>query len=319
MNPFLFGVGCARSGTTLLQRVLDAHATLAVVNETRWIDRFFEKQIGLDGSGRVTEALTERLLEHRRFDQLLLSRDDLDQLHRSSGRVPYATFVSRMFDLYCVRRGKLLAGDKTPRYVRSIPTLHGLWPHARFVHLIRDGRDTALSVMSWRKAHDLAQRFTSWQDDVVGTVALWWEWQVRLGLESAVSLGSDLYHEVRYEALVSNSPGECADVCGFLGIDYDDTMVRFHVGKIRTDPKLSAKDAWLPPTPALRDWRVGMGPDEIEQFEAVAGGLLAELGYEPGVDAVSSTARARAARTRQAFVADLQTRGSRLPTAWQSQ
>ena len=57
-------------------------------------------------------------------------------------------------------------------------------------------------------------------------------------------------------------------------------MLTFYESKTRLKPGLSAKSAWLPPTQGLRDWRTQMGEREVELFEAIAGGLLEQLGYE---------------------------------------
>ena len=62
MNPYLFIVGCPRSGTTLLRRMVDVHPLVAVVDETRWIASFFERRAGLTSEGMVTPKLIHRLL-----------------------------------------------------------------------------------------------------------------------------------------------------------------------------------------------------------------------------------------------------------------
>ena len=113
----------------------------------------------------------------------------------------------------------------------------------------------------------------------MATAALWWEWQVRLGREAGASLGPQLYQEVRYEALVGDTAGELEPLCAFLDISFDRAMLDYHQGRQRSDRGLSAKSAWLPPTPGLRDWKTQMGPEDAERFEAVAGDLLDELGY----------------------------------------
>jgi hypothetical protein len=151
-NPYVFVVGCPRSGTTLLQRVLDAHPRLAIINETGFIPQFFEQRIGLTHDGLVTPELIPSLLQYRRFPKLKINREKLLAISDFGEPVSFASFMSSVYDLYGKRRGKRLVGDKTPGYVRSIPTLHALWPEAKFVHLIRDGRDVALSSLQWKKA-----------------------------------------------------------------------------------------------------------------------------------------------------------------------
>jgi hypothetical protein len=105
----------------------------------------------------------------------------------------------------------------------------------------------------------------------VSTSALWWESNVRLGRESGKSLGPELYYEVRYESLVAHPQEECEALSAFLGLPYDDAMLRFD----ETQPKRKAR---RPITPGLRDWRTQMSRDDVERFEAMAGDLLDELG-----------------------------------------
>jgi hypothetical protein len=315
-NPFVFVVGCPRSGTTLLQRLLDAHPQLAVIDETRWVDHWCTERMGVTAEGFVTVGLVERLLDFPRFAQLGLGREELEALIDGGRRVSYPSFVSGLFDLYGRSRGKPFVGDKTPRYVRSLPTLHGFFPRARFVHLIRDGRGTSLSVVNWRKANKLAGNFPTWKEHPLATAALWWEWQVRLGREAGGSIGPRLYYEVSYEALVADSAKELRPLCDFLGLRYDDAMLHFHQGRRRTDPGLSAKKAWLPPTPGLRDWKTQMAADDVEGFEAVAGDLLDELGYPRAVPEPPGKAREFAAELRSSFTQALRSRGRRVPERW---
>ena len=87
--------------------------------------------------------------------------------------------------------------------------MHDLWPETKFVHLIRDGRDVCLSMMNW-KGRQLRRPFSAWKEDRVSTGALWWELNVRLGRQDGGSLAPELYHEVHYEALVSEPEETCA-------------------------------------------------------------------------------------------------------------
>lgn len=84
------------------------------------------------------------------------------------GPVAYSQFVSGLFDLYGRSRSKPLAGDKTPGHVRRIPELHALWPRAKFVHIVRDGRDVGLSVLGWDRSYKLAGRLVTWKESAKG-------------------------------------------------------------------------------------------------------------------------------------------------------
>jgi hypothetical protein len=113
----------------------------------------------------------------------------------------------------------------------------------------------------------------------VATAALWWRWHVLPGRTSGAALGLGLYLELRYEALVADPEGECRRLCDFLGVTFDPAMLRFHEGRRRFEPGLSAKRAWLPPTPGLRDWTTQMPREQVEEFEAAAGDALETFGY----------------------------------------
>jgi hypothetical protein len=316
VNPFVFFVGCPRSGTTLLRRLADAHAELAVARGTRWIARTFEFRRGLTDDGFVTPRLVQRLRDDPfRRERLALEDGDFERLLGDGERVSFADFVTRLYDLYGERHGKRLVGDKTPGYVRYLETLHGLWPEVRFVHIVRDGRDVCLSVLDWRKD---ATGFSTFAADPVTTTAVWWEWYVRLGLEGGSELGPGLYHELRYESLVAEPEAECVRLCAFLGIPFDGAMLRFHEGRTQDDPGLDAKKAWRPVTPGLRSWRSDMSRDDVVRFEAAAGGLLDELGYERATSASAPNELERAARVRETFEVEVQARGRPLPRAWTS-
>ncbi len=315
-NPYLFIVGCPRSGTTLLQRMVDAHPHITITPEIHWITGNLKKRRLLTPEGLVTSELVSRLVEHRRFAQLEIAREDFEALIGSGAPVPYSTFLIGIFDLYRKLKNKRLVGNKTPAYVKSLPTLHALWPRAKFVHIIRDGRDVYLSIMNWKKADSTAGRFVTWTEDPVLTTALWWERKVRLGRQGGHPLGPELYYEMRYENLVTHPENECAKLCDFLGLPYDNAMLRFHEGRTRTDPGLSAKKAWLPITPGLRDWRSQMSAEDIERFEAVAGDLLNELGYSRAFPCLRPETLKHASRIRDLFTQDVRSRGNRLPERW---
>jgi hypothetical protein len=318
MNPFVFIVGCPRSGTTLLRRMVDAHPEIAIPRgETHWIAKWFEKRRGITSEGFITPELLRGLLAYEKFARMGIGREDLEALVHRDGPLPYSSFVSGIFDLYGKAQGKRLVGDKTPDYVRSVPTLHALWPKARFVHLIRDGRDVCLSMMGWSRVDRSAGRFATWTVDPVSTLALYWKWNVGLGREAGSSLGPELYHEVRYEALVADPAEECAKLCDFLGVPYDDAMPAFHEGRTRVEPGLDAKRAWLPVTGGLRDWRSQMPAEHVERFEAAASELLDELGYSRAFPNPPPRSERRAAELQASFAREVRSRTRfPLPEGW---
>jgi sulfotransferase family protein len=202
VNPYFFIVGAPRSGTRMLGRLVNAHPEIAVIHEARFVPGWFSHRRGLTPEGLVTPELAGLLAGFERFEQLAVEREQLERLIADREELPYSTFVSELFDLHGRAVGKRLVGDKSPRYVRNLRILHQLWPGARLVHLVRDGRDVGLSVLSWKKV-----------------------------VERGAPLGPGLYREVRYESLVEDPAAACESLCSFLDVPYDDGMVHRHEGR----------------------------------------------------------------------------------------
>lgn len=316
VNPYVFVVGAARSGTTLLQRMLDAHPRLAVVNETYWLPRKFRERTGLNRDGLVTEALLPLLLASPKFSRMGVSEDDLVHLLSEEEPVRYERFVARIFDLYAARRGKPLAGDKTPGYVRRMAQLHALWPRARFVHIVRDPRDVCLSMLDWRGGERTAGQYGTWEMDPVVTTALYWRLSVGLGRAAGEALGPGLYHEVRYEDLVASPDQELLRICEFLCLPYAEAMTRFYEGKTRPKPGRSSKAQWLPPTAGLRDWRTQLDARNVELIEVAVGELLTSLRYPSRFDRRTSAVREHVTAVQATFTHNALATDRTLPRDW---
>ena len=214
-NPYVFLVGSPRSGTTMLKRMVNAHPWVAITRETHWIPRYYEKRKGVTEEGYVTERLVQHLFEHPRFEQMKFKHKALLKIIQEQPGLTYAALVSQIFDNYGRRKNKPLVGDKTPTYVRKLPMLHKLWPNARLVHLIRDGRDVWLSMKHWRMAAKSAGKFASWNVDPLVTTALWWKALVGIGRRDGNAIGKDLYREFKYEQLVAQPRDRMPKACPF--------------------------------------------------------------------------------------------------------
>ena len=276
-NPYAFIVGCARSGTTLLRRMLDHHPQLVMAEDTHFIPKCLK-----DRSALVDPPLTPDLVDcargYRRFQRMGLPDSAVDRAR--AGARTYGEFVSGLYTEMAAASGKPLSGHKAPDYVRYLPLLHHLFPWVRFLHILRDGRDVALSLLQWARPDRGPGRFMLWDEQPVGVSALWWQWMVGHGRKGSAAMPTDRYLEIRYEALVGQ-PRETLDgVLSFLELPFSDEALHYYRGRSRPEPGRDAKSAWLPPTPGLRDWRRDMAERDVELFEAIAGDLLDELGYE---------------------------------------
>src|SRR5260370_29958752 len=155
-----------------------------------------------------------------------------------------------------------------------MPSVHSLWSQSKFVHLIRDGRDVCLSVLDREEPARHVKRCATWTEDPVSTIALWWRRHVRQGRHGGRELDPNRYYELRYESLLANPVRECSDLCAFLGVPYDDAMLRFHERPNRPNSANGPR----PITPGRRDWPTQMLPGAVERFETAARDLPNDLG-----------------------------------------
>jgi hypothetical protein len=282
--PFVVGVG--RSGTTMLRLMLDAHPELTIPPETHFLPDLIE----LFRAGEASPpAVADRLVEDRRWTDFHLDADALRERLEATEPFEAGPAIGAFYELYAEREGKVRWGDKTPNYVDRMREIESVLPQARFIHLIRDGRDVALS----RIKRSLKQ------PPPIARVARNWKRRVRRAQAEGSKLGH--YLELRYEDLVRDSAGTLRTVCEFIELDYDPAMLTYHEraeqrlaemsGDLRPDggkplrpgeERLQAHAlAKKPPTEeAIGRWRKRMDSADLATFEKVAGDLLGELGYE---------------------------------------
>ena len=198
-----------------------------------------------------------------------------------SGMDAFRFAVSAPFVAYAEREGKRRWGDKTPAYIGHVDRLTAIWPDARFVVLVRDGRDVALSVMN-----------VPFGPNNAWAAARSWANAIRRGRDAARRFRGRVL-EIRYEDLVTKPAETVGAVCDFLGLGYSDEMLAIE----RTDRSKVVADqsAWFTSvwngitTEAIGKWRTELTPRQIEAFETVAGDELRVLGYETS-NATSSRA-----------------------------
>jgi len=299
-NPIVFAVGCARSGTTVLQRMLDNHPELAVANDTHFILGAVPRSMLAEGNDpALTGQMVDSTLAYYRFARLGLTEAETRAAAEGAGT--YSQFVSRLYSAFCAKSNKPYAGEKTPSYGTGLPILNRLFPGAKFVVLVRDGRDVALSAMEWavRKGRRRGPaRLTLWDQDRLAASALWWGWNVHRALEDTQAIGSDLVVRFSYAEVVAD-PDRCmADICSLLGLPYSHSMARYYEGKELANGTGSAKQRWLRPTAGLRDWRSQMDKEDREVFAGLVGKILEQAGYESGSNVTTQSASRRVETAR---------------------
>jgi hypothetical protein len=232
-------VGSPRSGTTLLRFMLDAHPDLAIPPET-----------GFLVLGRKLKGRGDKLREN--FFRAVVNYPDpmplwpdfevteqsfqaaLTNINPFTISEGYKAF----YRLYAARFGKSRWGDKTPLYCLELNTIRRVLPEARFIHIIRDGRDAALSLrkMWFSPGREMETQAPYWRKCVLAA--------------RRAGIGHPDYMEVRYEDLILNTRATLEQVCRHSGLSYDNAMLNYYT---RTPARLGEHKGRVSPdgTPLL--------------------------------------------------------------------
>jgi hypothetical protein len=285
-SPFVFIVGCGRSGTTMLRSMFDSHPDIAIPGESGFIWQRKNRYEGTDGFD--AQRFVDYLIGHRRFRRWGLDRSAVASALLDPAPTTYADALRRLYRLYADSRGVERYGDKTPGHVLRIDLLSDLFDEARVIHLIRDGRNVALSYMDIKE----------WGPSRVAEAALHWRRRVQQGRKDGRALGPDRYQEVTYEALVEDPETELRRLTSFADLAFNDSMLRYfeRAPEVLTTELHPHRHQGLfkPPTKGLRDWRTTMNENDIACFEAVAGDALTDFGYERRFERVPPATRVKA-------------------------
>jgi hypothetical protein len=268
-GPPLLILGVRRSGTTLLRVMLDRHSQLAVPDESYFVPQLADRHLRSVGPDEFVDDL-------RRIDTVTEWNVPLDKVReRLTEEMPTGAAIGTVYAVYADEQGKPRWGDKTPMYMQNLRLLERLFPDALFVHLIRDGRDAALSFLSMPRG---LMTETWMQPRGVATFAAQWRTEIKAARRLGHRVG-DRYLEVRYEDLIEEPPVVLKRVCQFARLGYEPGMVDY-AGNVDVSTKPHQQSLTRPPTAGLRDWRLQMSPEDVGAFARVAGDLLWELGYE---------------------------------------
>jgi hypothetical protein len=284
MSAPVIVLGVGRSGTTLLRVMLDRNTTLAIPYESFFVLPLAHRH------GRRPK-LDDFVDDLERFYQLYewgISPEDVRRRLREGMTTGEA--IAAIFAVYAEREGKTRWGDKTPLYMQHLPLIERLFPNAVWVHLVRDGRDAALSFLSlpegfsgktWALPRTAAQFAARWRTEILAARRL-----------------RGPYLELRYEDLVTEPERELRRVCEHASLPWEPGMLD-HTGVSEVAKMPEHRNIAKPPTAGLRDWRTEMSREDALTFEAVAGDVLQSAGYEvldPGASYPSTRGRAELAR-----------------------
>ncbi len=271
-QPF-FIIGIGRSGTTLIRLMLHHHPEIAIPYESHFITDYYRNadQYGDLSNDQNLRKLVEDILQ----EDLLLKWDHQFDVDRVLASIELRT-LSGVFDAiysdYANGKGKQRWGDKSD-YLDRVHIINKVFPNAKFIHIVRDGRDVANSVMKM-----------TWGPKDIIQAAEWWHSHIWLGIRIGSVLGEGRYLQVHYESLVENSEEELKRICEFLGEDYSPQMLEYYKDSDKAIPEDRKGQHYNADSAPKRSrsyaWKKEMSSTNIAIFNLYAHHSLKELGYE---------------------------------------
>ncbi len=259
----VFVLGHSRSGTSLMCRLLLDHLGVNFGTESQFIVRYQQKlaRYGDLSDDRRLRWLIEDISRERFFARTRQNFGfvlDVERAVRSIGPRTYSGVLTAIFEQFAASQGLVRWGDKTPDYCRHLPLILDLFPDAQFLHVIRDGRDVALSLFK-----------TGFGPKNAYEAAVDWKRTVAEIRRFRDTVPEHAFAEVQYEDLLMDPVKTLSQVAIFLGIDNHDDVLDAATPRLRTQVRGDNSLKWK----QHLTWR------EVECFEAFAGDELQALGY----------------------------------------
>ncbi|QRN85527.1 sulfotransferase [Clostridia bacterium] len=268
-TPIFIG-GCERSGTTMLGSYLGKHPALLVTPESLFKTELM-RRMSLQGA-LDTQATVAYLRRSKGIQLWEIPLDKLESALQEEKEIGFQKLMDLLLDLFQENMGFEATSywvDHTPHNMRLGIRLSQLYPEAKFIHIVRDGRGVAYSY-----------RGVNWGPYETYYSAKDWVYKVGFGLALAHQLGPKRVLLTRYEDILAEPAKEISRICSFLGLDYEILAA----GQERFQVPFYSKQQHALVGKGLKKenkdrWRKGLSKRDLQVFESVAMDFLPSLGY----------------------------------------
>lgn len=270
----VFVLGCGRSGTKLLYHTLLSAGGFAVYHAESNAFNLLGLKFGDLRQRENRRKLLDSWLRSKLFYRSGLDPQEIEPKILNDCQSP-GDFLRILMETIAAKQGVQRWAESTPLHLLYIPQIKRLIPDAIIVHIIRDGRDVAVSLnkIGWIRPFPWDRKRS------LLAAGLFWRWMVKHGREYGRNLGTD-YIEVHYEDLVENPQKTLGRLGQLIEHDLDyDRVQSSALGSVR-DPNSSFKaDGSSKDLSPVGRWKTLLSGEEVQQLENAIGDTLSEVGY----------------------------------------
>ena len=267
-------LGCGRSGTKLLYHMLLSSGDFAVYYSESNAFNLLGLRFGNLRYRKNRQKLLNMWFKSMLFKRSGLTREEIEQRLLNECRNA-GDFLRIFMETIAQKQGVARWADSTPLHTLYLPLIKEQIPHAQIVHIIRDGRDVAVSLnkIKWIRPFPWDGRRS------LIVAGIFWKWIVSKGRRYGRAIGRD-YFEVHYEDLVNKPQETLARLGTFIGQELDyDHIQEVSLGSMQNpNSSFQGDNAQSEVNPVGR-WRQLVGAAELAELESAIGDVLAETGY----------------------------------------
>lgn len=279
--PF-FILGNPRSGTSLFRLMLNSNPSITVPPECGfllwWHNKYQEWTRENSQDEILLRELVKDILSSKKIETWNLEHNNLFSVLFEKSPKTYAELCFWIYKCYSNKKEEIV-GDKNNYYIKHLEQIHKIYPSAKYIHLVRDGRDVACSYRKLKTLNsdspykpNLPYEITSiameWNDNVSNIDSF---------LQKKISL------TIKYEDLLSTTQNILEKTCSFLSVDYSEEMLNFHRTELHDEP--SSTMPWKVKTLEKVDksnvgkYKSELSNNELSKFKNIGGQSLKRFGY----------------------------------------
>lgn len=284
----IFIIGNNRSGTSLLRLILTCHEQIIIPPESHFMLWNYDKYHlwkPIDGYNNILSDV----IASTKFETWGIRRDELESFLHQRKPLSYSEFIADIYIYYGLKNNKTSAklwGDKNSLWTEKLHTMYALFKKAKFIHIIRDGRDIAASYIKLNQSKNGNNKYFPKLPTNVEKIAELWRKNINAVTDFLSKIPAQNCIQVKYEDLILHNEDIISNLLNFLGLPLSQSVFSYYeINKIKNyEPKefLDWKEKLNQPLDKsnIGKYRQELKQLEIEKFESIASDVLIKHGYK---------------------------------------
>lgn len=285
-----FIIGNPRSGTSLLRVMLNSHSCIAAAPECGFMQWWYSKykdwkETDVDSlkvEKFISDVRTSKKIEGWNLDFSKLNNQIIALRPKDYGKLCEAVFLS-----YAIHQDKDpgVIVDKNNYYIQHLQEIHSIWPDAKYIFIIRDGRDVACSYINLNSVRTESPYKPILPKDI-SSIASDWTSNNHRALDFMHDLPQEKGIIIRYEDLILNTSHTLNSICKLFDLKFEESMLTYYESSNfkNDEPQITIdwkrKTLEKPDEKNIGKYKFQLTESEIRTFNKIAEDVLKQFNYE---------------------------------------